>query len=123
MAAAPSPKNDAKPEQATPAASSLPSSGTWSGRFAEPMSERMQRFNASIDFDRRLGEVDIAASRAHARMLAQTRIISAEDLDAIESGLEQIRGEIERGEFVFTRELEDIHFNIERRLTALVGDA
>ncbi|HEY4137994.1 MAG TPA: argininosuccinate lyase [Casimicrobiaceae bacterium] len=123
MAAAPSPKNDAKPEQATPAASSLPSGGTWSGRFAEPMSARMQRFNASIDFDRRLGEVDIAASRAHARMLAETTVISADDLRAIESGLAQIQHEIERGEFVFTRELEDIHFNIERRLIALVGDA
>src|SRR5690242_1298438 len=123
MSAAPSPKNDAEPEQATPAASSLPSGGTWSGRFSEPMSARMQRFNASIDFDRRLADVDIAASRAHARMLAQTSIISADDLRAIESGLAQIQREIERGEFVFSRELEDIHFNIERRLTAIVGDA
>jgi argininosuccinate lyase len=87
------------------------------------MSARMQRFNASIDFDRRLGEVDIAASRAHARMLAETNVISADDLRAIESGLAQIQREIVRGEFVFTRELEDIHFNIERRLIALVGDA
>jgi len=123
MSAAPSPKNDAEPEQATPAASSLPSGGTWSGRFSEPMSARMQRFNASIDFDRRLADVDIAASRAHARMLAQTSIISADDLRAIESGLAQIQREIERGEFAFSRELEDIHFNIERRLTAIVGDA
>ena len=83
----------------------------------------MQRFNASIDFDRRLAEVDIVASRAHARMLAHTKVISADDLRAIESGLAQIQGEIERGEFEFTRALEDVHFNIERRLTALVGDA
>ena len=87
------------------------------------MSARMQRFNASIDFDRRLAEVDIVASRAHARMLAHTKVISPDDLRAIESGLAQIQGEIERGEFEFTRELEDVHFNIERRLTALIGDA
>jgi len=83
----------------------------------------MQRFNASIDFDRRLAEVDIAASRAHARMLAHTSIISADDLHAIESGLAQIERDIERGEFAFSRELEDIHFNIERRLIALIGDS
>ena len=123
MSAAPSPKNDETPDQATPVASSLPSGGSWSGRFAEPMSARMQRFNASIDFDRRLADVDIAASRAHARMLAHTKIISEEDLRAIESGLAQIEDEITQGEFVFARELEDIHFNIERRLTSLVGDA
>jgi argininosuccinate lyase len=123
MSAAPSPKNDDARHEATPAATPLPSGGTWSGRFAEPMSARMQRFTASIDFDRRLAEVDIAASLAHARMLAHTEIISADDLRAIESGLAQIRTEIERGEFQFARELEDIHFNIERRLITLVGDA
>ncbi len=95
----------------------------WSGRFGEPMSERMQRFNASIDFDRRLAAVDIAASLAHARMLAATGVLSSADLAAVERGLEQIKGQIERGEFVWTRELEDVHFNIEKRLTALVGDA
>jgi argininosuccinate lyase len=123
MPPAPTPKHDDSPDEATPVASSLPSGGTWSGRFTEPMSARMQRFNASIDFDRRLADVDIAASLAHARMLAHTNIISADDLRAIESGLAQIRTEIERGEFQFTRDLEDIHFNIERRLTALIGDA
>ena len=123
MDSAPSPKNDDVPEQATPVASSVPSGGTWSGRFAEPMSGRMQRFNASIDFDRRLADVDIAASVAHARMLARANIISAADFRAIEAGLAQIRDEIARGEFAFSRELEDIHLNIERRLTALAGDA
>ena len=96
---------------------------SWSGRFGEPMSERMRRFNASIDFDRRLAAVDIAASIAHARMLAATGVLSDVDLAAIERGLEQIKGEIERGEFVWSRELEDVHFNIEKRLTTLVGDA
>ena len=94
-----------------------------SSRFDEPMSERMQRFNASVDFDRRLAAADIAGSRAHARMLAATGILSVEDLAAIERGLEQVEGEIERGEFDWTRELEDVHVNIEQRLIALVGDA
>jgi argininosuccinate lyase len=94
-----------------------------SGRLGEPMSERMQRFNASVEVDRRLAAVDIAGSLAHARMLAATGIISAADLAAIERGLEQIRGEIERDEFVWSSALEDVHLNIEMRLTALVGDA
>ena len=95
----------------------------WSGRFGEPVSARMQRFNASVDLDRRLATVDIAASLAHARMLAAAGILSASDLSAIERGLGEIKGEIERGEFVWSREFEDVHFNIEKRLIALVGDA
>jgi argininosuccinate lyase len=94
-----------------------------SGRFEEPMSERMQRFNASTDFDRRLARVDIAASLAHARMLSATGIIAAADLAAIERGMREIVAEIERGEFIWRRELEDVHSNIEQRLIALVGDA
>jgi argininosuccinate lyase len=94
-----------------------------SGRFGEPMSERMERFNASVDFDRRLAAVDIAASLAHARMLAATGIISAGDLADIERGMAQIRGEIERDEFAWRRDLEDLHVNIEHRLIELVGDA
>jgi argininosuccinate lyase len=100
-----------------------PDAATWSGRFAEPMSERMQRFNASIDVDRRLADADIDGSLAHARMLAAASIITAQDLADIERGLAAIRGEIARGEFAFTRDLEDVHFAIEKRLTALVGDA
>jgi argininosuccinate lyase len=87
------------------------------------MSERMQRFNASVDFDRRLASADIAGSLAHARMLAATGVLSTADLAAIERGLREIEGEIERGEFVWTRALEDVHLNIEHRLTVLVGDA
>src|SRR5216110_1583467 len=99
------------------------SARTWSARFGEPMSERMQRFNASVDFDRRLAPADIAGSLAHARMLAATGVLSAADLAAIERGLKEIEREIEGGEFVWTRALEDVHLNIEHRLTALVGDA
>jgi argininosuccinate lyase len=95
----------------------------WSGRFGEPMAERMQRFNASIGFDRRLAFSDIAASLAHARMLAAVKVLSAADLAVIEHGLGEIRSEIERGDFVWRREDEDVHFAIEKRLTALVGEA
>jgi argininosuccinate lyase len=121
----PAPESSSDPDSAKPpnAATPVPPRGTWSGRFSEPMSERMQRFNASIDFDRRLARVDIAGSRAHAQMLAECSIISHDDAKAIERGLAQIEGEIARGEFAWQRALEDVHFNIERRLTALIGDA
>jgi argininosuccinate lyase len=100
-----------------------PAAGGWSGRFAEPVSERVKRYTASVDFDRRLAAADIAGSLAHARMLAAVGVLDAADLAAIEGGLATIRGEIERGEFAWSRDLEDVHFNVERRLTALVGDA
>ncbi len=95
----------------------------WSGRFAEPLTERMRRFNASIGFDRRLAAADLAGSLAHARMLAAQQIITAVDLADIERGLTAIQGEIERGEFAWTLDLEDVHFAIEKRLIALVGEA
>ncbi|HEY1327930.1 MAG TPA: argininosuccinate lyase [Casimicrobiaceae bacterium] len=101
----------------------LPSRGTWSGRFGEALSERMQRFNASIDVDRRLAQVDIAGSLAHARMLAAQGIISAADLASIEQGLAAIASEIAEGRFEWSRSLEDVHLNIERRLTERIGDA
>ena len=101
----------------------LPPDGTWSGRFSEPMTERMQRFNASVDVDRRLASVDIAASLAHARMLAAAGILTPDDVSAIERGFAEIAAEIERGAFEWRRDFEDVHFNLERRLTALVGDA
>jgi argininosuccinate lyase len=96
---------------------------TWSGRFDEPVSALVQRYTASIGFDRRLAHHDIEGSLAHARMLAARGIIRADDLVAIESGLRQIRDEIDRGEFVWSLELEDVHLNIEKRLISLVGDA
>ena len=127
MADAPSPKSHSAPPEAPSAAPSaaptVPSGGTWSGRFAEPMSARMQRFNASVDFDWRLAAADIEGSTAHARMLAAAGIISRDDLAAIEGGLGEIGAEIARGEFHWSREFEDVHFNIEKRLIALVGDA
>ena len=96
---------------------------TWSGRFDEPVSELVQRYTASVGFDRRLAEYDIQGSLAHARMLSGAGIIDEHDLAAIESGLGQIRDEIRNGEFVWLLELEDVHLNIEKRLTTLIGDA
>ncbi|WP_243753684.1 lyase family protein, partial [Burkholderia pseudomallei] len=95
----------------------------WSARFSEPMSELVKRYTSSVFFDKRLALVDIAGSLAHAGMLAAQKIISADDLAAIERGMAQIKGEIERGEFEWQLDLEDVHLNIEARLTALIGDA
>jgi argininosuccinate lyase len=95
----------------------------WSGRFGEPVAERVKRYTASIAFDRRLAEFDIQGSLAHARMLAATGVLSAEDLAAIERGMAAIADEIRTGRFVWSVDDEDVHFAIERRLTALVGDA
>jgi argininosuccinate lyase len=95
----------------------------WSGRFSEPVAERVKRYTASVNFDKRLAEVDIDASLAHARMLQARRIISRRDLAAIERGMRRIRKDIEAGRFEWSIEREDVHFNIERRLTELVGEA
>lgn len=96
---------------------------TWSGRFDEPVSELVQRYTASVGFDRRLADYDIQGSLAHARMLCDAGIINTEDLVAIELGLSRIRDEIHNGEFVWRLELEDVHLNIEKRLITLIGDA
>jgi argininosuccinate lyase len=95
----------------------------WSGRFAEPIDDLTQRFNASVDFDRRLAEFDIQGSLAHARMLARCKIIPAADLADIERGMAQILDEVRAGRFPWSIEREDVHFNIEHRLTELVGEA
>ncbi|MDE2372519.1 MAG: argininosuccinate lyase, partial [Burkholderiales bacterium] len=95
----------------------------WSALFSEPMSELVQRYTASVGFDQRLWRADIEGSLAHAEMLAAQGVIGADDLAAIERGMAQIRAEIEAGSFVWKLELEDVHLNIEARLTALVGDA
>src|SRR5215471_9369968 len=95
----------------------------WSGRFSEPVDELVKLYTASVDFDQRLANADIDASLAHARMLGASGILTAADVSAIEHGLAEIRGEIERGEFKWSRDLEDVHLNIEKRLVALIGDA
>jgi argininosuccinate lyase len=95
----------------------------WSGRFSEPVSELVKRYTASVGFDQRLALHDIRGSLAHAAMLHACGLISADDLAAIERGMAQIRDEIEQGRFVWQLDLEDVHLNIEKRLTELVGDA
>src|SRR5256885_12857420 len=95
----------------------------WSALFSEPMDALVQRYTASVGFDQRLWRADIDGSLAHARMLAAQKIISAGDLAAIEKGMAQIAQEIESGRFDWKLELEDVHLNIEARLTQLVGDA
>ena len=95
----------------------------WSGRFAEPVAERVQRYTASVTFDKRLAEHDIRGSLAHARMLAACAVISRRDLAAIESGMRTILAEVRSGKFKWSLAAEDVHLNIERRLTALAGDA
>ncbi|WP_295642447.1 argininosuccinate lyase [uncultured Methylibium sp.] len=98
-------------------------SQAWSALFSEPMSDLVKRYTASIGFDQRLWRADIAGSLAHAEMLAAQGILGSEDLAAIERGMAQIREEIEAGRFSWKLELEDVHLNIEARLTQLVGDA
>ncbi len=95
----------------------------WGGRFAAQPDDAMQAINASIDIDQRLWREDIEGSKAHAAMLAAKAIITPEDNAAIQAGLDQIAAEIEGGTFPFSRELEDIHLNIEARLTERIGEA
>jgi argininosuccinate lyase len=95
----------------------------WSALFTEPMSELVQRYTASVGFDHRLWRADIDGSLAHAEMLAAQGVIGAQDLADIRRGMAQIVDEIEGGRFEWKLELEDVHLNIEARLTALVGDA
>ena len=95
----------------------------WSGRFSEPVSDLVKRYTASVFFDQRMWRQDIRGSLAHAAMLAKQGIIAQADLDAIRSGMAQITQEIEAGQFDWNLDDEDVHLNIEKRLTALVGDA
>ncbi|GGX32934.1 argininosuccinate lyase [Pigmentiphaga litoralis] len=95
----------------------------WSARFSEPVSDLVKRYTASVDFDKRLAHVDIQGSLAHAEMLHSVKLISQEDLDAIRGGMASILTEIDAGRFEWLLDLEDVHLNIERRLTELVGDA
>ena len=96
---------------------------TWAGRFSEPVSDLVKRYTASVDFDQRMWRQDIRGSLAHAKMLARQGIIAAQDLADIERGMAQVSAEIESGKFEWSIDLEDVHLNIEKRLTALVGDA
>ena len=98
-------------------------SEAWSARFSEPVSDLVKRYTASVFFDHRLASVDIQGSLAHAEMLAHQKIISAQDYADIQRGMAQIQAEIAEGKFEWLLDLEDVHLNIEKRLTELVGDA
>ena len=96
---------------------------TWSGRFNEPVSELVKQYTASINFDQRLARHDIQGSLAHAQMLHEAGVLSAQDLADIRRGMVEIQAEIEAGSLQWSLDLEDVHMNIERRLTDKIGDA
>ncbi|MES2977287.1 MAG: argininosuccinate lyase [Pseudomonadota bacterium] len=98
-------------------------SQAWSALFSEPMSDLVKRYTSSVFFDKRLWQADIEGSLAHAEMLAAQGIIQASDHEAIQAGMATIRAEIDTGAFEWKLDLEDVHLNIEARLTQLVGDA
>ncbi|MGV8840764.1 MAG: argininosuccinate lyase [Bauldia sp.] len=99
------------------------SNSMWGGRFAGSPASIMEEINASIDVDRKLYRQDIAASRAHADMLGRQGIIGADDAEKLKAGLDEVLREIEAGTFNFSRDREDIHLNVESRLTEIVGEA
>ncbi len=102
---------------------SIQDNETWSGRFSEPVAELVKRYTASVDFDQKLALFDIQGSLAHAQMLGACSIIGVQDLADIRRGLGAIQDEIVAGNFIWSLDLEDVHLNIEKRLTTLVGDA
>ncbi len=93
----------------------------WGGRFSEPTDSFVQRFTASMNFDQRMAAEDIAGSLAHAAMLAKVGVLSEDELAQIRDGLARVQREIEDGSFNWSVELEDVHMNIEARLTELIG--
>ena len=99
------------------------SKAMWGGRFSKSTDEMINEFQASINFDKRMYHEDIRGSIAHARMLAKCGILTEEDKDKIVAGLEDIEQQIEDGDFDFSVDLEDIHMNIEKRLTEAIGEA
>ncbi len=99
------------------------SPAAWSGRFSEPVTDLVKRFTASVTFDKRLAEVDIQGSLAHAAMLRKVGVLTAHDLAEIERGMAIILAEVRAGTFDWSIDREDVHMNIEARLVALIGDA
>lgn len=95
----------------------------WSGRFSEPVSELVKKYTASVDFDKRMAAFDIQGSLAHAAMLTRAGVLSEADLSAIEAGMAEILQDIQEGRFEWSVDLEDVHMNVEKRLTDKIGDA
>src|SRR3954451_21688109 len=99
------------------------SHATWGGRFSAGPAELMLQFSEAVSFDRRLAPFDIAGSKAHAAMLAHVGLITAGERDAIHTGLDAVRADIEAGKFIWDTKLEDVHMNIEQALTKRVPAA
>src|SRR6267142_527863 len=95
---------------------------TWGGRFSDETDNRVEAFTESISFDRRLYRHDVRASQAHARMLAEVGLLTPDEADQIVAALDDVAGQIDRGEFAFSVKLEDIHTHIERALIERLGD-
>ena len=95
----------------------------WGGRFEGSVDPVFEEFSQSVSFDRELALVDIAGSRAHARVIHRAGILSVEELAAVLGGLDAVEREIREGEFVWRQDMEDVHMNVEHRLTELIGDA
>ena len=95
----------------------------WGGRFSENTDQFVQTFTASVTFDQRMAQQDIECSRAHAKMLGRVGVLSKEDVELILQGMNEVSAEIESDDFDWSVELEDVHMNIEARLTAKIGDA
>jgi len=110
-------------DKSSPTDPAKPNTKLWGGRFAQGTDAAVARFSASVHFDSRLYAEDIAGSMAHARMLGATGVLTAEDVDSIVSGLNEIKSEIEAGTFHWSADLEDVHMNIEAQLTQRIGDA
>ncbi|HEX3983628.1 MAG TPA: lyase family protein, partial [Acidisoma sp.] len=115
----PHPAPASQPSETSPSGANA----QWGGRFAAGPAQIMSDINASIAFDKKMWRQDIHGSRAHAAMLVQAGVLTAEDEQAIATGLGQIGEEIAAGHFPFDVALEDIHMNIEARLTERIGDA
>ena len=94
----------------------------WSGRFSSPVSDKVQKYTASISFDKRLAKSDIQGSRAHAMMLRSIGVLSEKELQKIIEGFDIISTEIQEGVFFWNVQLEDVHLNVEARLTQIVGE-
>ena len=106
-----------------PAAGAATKNAMWSGRFSESTSALVERFSESVSFDQRLWKQDIAGSQAHARMLGKIGVLAAADVEAIIAGLDSIAADIAAGRFAWSQALEDVHMNIEARLTERIGEA
>ena len=117
------PRGSGRTKEAQPWSGRTKEAQPWSGRFAEPVDALVQRFTASVPFDKRLAEHDIEGSMAHARMLAACKVIGAADLESIARGLEAVGREIRAGGFEWSLEAEDVHTNIERRLAEIAGSS